>query len=1068
MKKLISYFIKYPAWPNSIKLLVFGFGLAAAFGVKSSFFPEIENRVVKIQITYPGASPEEIEKGVVNKIEENLEGIQGIERYTSNTRENQSRIRIEIERGFDVEEAIQDIKNAVNRINSFPENMEPPVISKQPDIEFAISFSISGNADIKTLKKIGKQAKDELMDIDGISQIELSGFPPEEIAIYISEKKLRAFGLTLDQVANAVRSNNIDLTGGEIRTPNEEIIIRMEAKDYYAEGLKDIIVFSDNKGNYLKLGDVAEVKDTWKEIPQQTYINGERGIIVNVNKTLGEDIIKIAEEVRKFVDDYNQRYPNFNISIVDDSTIGLNERLDMLISNGAMGAVLILLSLTIFIRLRLAFWVAIGLPFSFLGMLIFMNIAGLTINAISLFGCIVVVGILVDDAIIIAEQIFQYHEEGYKPFSAALNGTMSVLPSVFFAILTTIAAFMPFFFFAGSQGENMRDLAFVVIITVLFSLIESALILPAHLAHSKVMRETPGENSLRNKIDKILLYPRDNWYNRSLKFFMNNKIVALAIAFAITIATIGAFKGGVIGATFFPYLDSDKFEISVQMPPGTRGELTKDVLERIEKSVWEVNEELSSKRNDGKQVIKKVILNLAKGPTGLFGARSEGGSNIGTLKIVLLSAEQRNLDSYKIENMIAEKTGHVYEADRINYGEGSRFGKPVSIPLISKDVDVIVEAAEELKSGLNDMDELRDVSDNSPLGPREIRINLLHKAQTLGITNLDVIGQIRNRFFGREAQRVQRGEDEIKIWVRYSTESRNSIRKLENMPVIDTDGNMYPLKELAKFNIVRTPTVINHLNGKREVTVDANLVNQNMEVPPVLAEVEANYLNPLLKKYPEVKTAESGQQREIMKTARSARTTMTVALIIMFFLISLSFRSFGQSLIVFALIPLGFIGAAWGHLIHGMPVNMMSGYGLVALLGIIVNDSIVFINTINQFLKEGRPFQKAVFDAGINRFRPILLTTATTVLGLYPLILSTSRQATFLVPMALSVAYGLLLGSVFILIFIPVYLLYFNDIKRYIKRIYTGKMPEPEDVEPAIIEQKNLKKYFSEEDIKQN
>lgn len=1062
MRNLLKFFIKYPTWPNVIKILVLIFGLMAVFNLKSSFFPEKELRVINIQITYPGASPEEIEKGVINKIEDNLKGLQGIERFTSKSRENVATITIESLKGYETDVVLQDVKNAVNRINSFPSGMEPPVVFKSPSLEFAISFGITGPDELKSLKEISRKVESDLRSLDGISQIELSGFPNEEIVIYLNEEQLRRYGISPRQIVSAVQDNNLDITAGTIKSEKEEILIRLEAKDYYAEGLGDITIYSNRTGESLLLSDLAEIKNTWEESPKRTYINDKLAVMVTVNKILGEDIVNIAEQVNKYIDEFNKTHEDYEAIVLDDYTITLQERLDMLLSNGAQGAILVLLSLALFLNLRLSFWVALGLPFSFLGMFMLMSMVGLTINQISLFGCILVVGILVDDGIVISEQIYQNYEKGMKPFKASLEGTLNVLPSVVFAILTTITAFIPFFFFEGKQGENMIDMAFVVIITVLFSLIESALILPSHLAHSKAIREKKT-SKIREKINQLLLYPRDKWFAVILKYTMSHRFIVIATAIALTAITIGAFRGGVIGLTFFPFLDNDYIEISLQLPAGSREAETKKILSKIEDAAWQVNEELKNERPDGKEVILNVVQNIAQGPTGLFGSVSQGDGNIGTVRVVLLSGEQRNMDSYLIGNRIKEKVGPVFEAERLTYGEGSMFGKPVSIPLISSNLDDLYAAKRALKDSMNTIAELTNATDNDPMGQREIKLKLNDKAQLLGITNADLALQARQAFFGAEIQRLQRGEDEIKVWVRYDDENRSTISDLETMRIRLQDGSQYPLIELADYEITRSSQVINHLDGSREITVEADMVDQNAEVPPVLSKVRDEMLPKILEMYPSVTTAESGQQREIMKTARSARTTMTIAFIVMFFLIALSFRSYTQALVVFSLIPLGLIGAFWGHFIQGLPVNMMSAYGIIALIGIIVNNSIVYVNTMNQFLNKGMGFKTAIFECAMNRFRPILLTTITTVLGLLPLLASKSRQATFLVPMAISVAYGLLIGSFFIMLYLPVFLLYLNDIKRLWKWLLTGEKPTREAVEPAIIEKEEYKKYFGNE-----
>jgi multidrug efflux pump subunit AcrB len=1074
MKNLITYFIKYPVWANVVKILIMGFGLLALLNMKSSFFAELESNFINIQITYPGASPEEIEQGVVQKIEDNLKGIKGIDRYTSQSRENTGSITIEVFRSANMDDVFRDVENAVERINSFPAGMEPIVVAKQPSTEFAISFGIYGIDDLNTLKKIARDVEYELRGMDGISQVSLSGFPEEEIVTYLDEEDMRRYEISFDQVARALRAANIDLTAGSIKGENEEILIRLEEKEYYAESLLDIPVKSMPDGRVIYIRDIGEIRNTWAEIPQSNYINGERAVMVTVNKIIGENILDITDMVREYIIEFNEKETQAKATIIDDFTDSLRERQETLINNGIAGAILIILSLALFLNIRLAFWVALSIPFSFLGMFLIGYLFGLTINVLSLFGCIVVVGILVDDGIVVAEQIYQKYERGEKPFNAALFGTLEILPSVFFAVSTTVVMFSAFYFLDGRQGASMKDLALVVSAALIFSMIEAAIILPSHLAHSKALRIKKGQNKFRNFVEKFLLVPRDKLYAPSLRFFIKYRYASIGLVIAITIVTVGMISGGHIKTTFFPYIDSNQFTISLKMPPGTREGITKSYLEEIQKAVWEVNKVLSSKRDDGEEVIKKVVMKVgqtAAGANPMMMGPSMGSSNNGVLQVILLSGEIREYESAEIANMVREKMGPVYEADELIYGGGTIFGKPISFTLVSPNRDDLESVKAKLKDRMSQMTEIYNVADNDPEGMREVKLKLKPEAYLLGLNNLEIARQVRQGFFGDEVQRLQRGQDEVKVWVKYSMEDRSSMEKFEQMRIrVPAMGNNpaaeYPLTELADFEIERGSIVINHIDGKREITIDADVVNSNEEVPKLLEKIGEEILNPLLAEYPSVTTAESGQRREVMKMASSAQLALNIAFILMFFLVVLSFRSFLQAVVVFLLIPFGLIGAFWGHWFQGIvandvfPVNIMSAYGIIALIGIIVNNSIVYINTMNRFLKEGMTFKEAVFEAGINRFRPILLTTVTTVLGLLPLLGEKSIQAKFLIPMAVSVAYGLMVGATFVLVYLPVFINILNDFKFALRWLWEGKKPEREDVEPAVIEERDFQKYF--------
>ncbi|GAB1372218.1 efflux RND transporter permease subunit [Candidatus Kapaibacterium sp.] len=1064
MKSLIKYFIKHPIWAHVIKILILAFGLISIFSMRTSFFSELDSNMISISVVYPGASPEEIEQGVIQKIEDNLKGIQGIDRYSSNSRENFGAMGIEVFRSYNTDEVLQDVKNAVERINSFPAGIEPPVVAKAPATEFAISFGIFGVDDLTSLKSMAKKVEDDLRAIPGLSQVTITGYPPENITAYVNETSLRAYKLTFDDISRALRTANIEITAGSVKTLDEEIIIRMKERKYYAEELQDVVIKSQADGKVIRIRDVARIENDWEESPNKSFINGKRAVIFTVSKLQGENILKITENVKTYIEQFNNKKSAYQAVIVDDFTESLVKRIDTLLSNGGQGAILVILGLSLFLNIRLSFWVALSIPFSFLGMFLVGYMFGITINVISMFGCIIVVGILVDDGVVVAEQIFQNYEKGMKPFDAAIKGVLEVMDSVIFSVLTTIAMFIPFFFLDGRSGAGMKDMGFVVIVALIISLLEAALLLPVHLAHSKALRGNHKENKVRQFLNKFLEYPRDVLYKNSLKFFVEHKAIAVAIMIMITILTVGGFAGGHIKFTFFPFIDGDAFEIKLSLPAGTRETQTEAIAARIEKAVWEVNEELTAKRKDGQQVIRNVIKHIGAGPSSFRGPQgmvaSNGNSNDATIQVSLLNGEERNLESFKISNMIRDKVGPVYEAETITFGGGSIFGKPVSLSLVSPDLEDLDSTKIKIKEQLSRMPEIGNITDNDPLGMREIKVKLKESAYMLGLSNLEALRQIRQGFFGDEVQRLQRGNDEIKVWVKYSPEDRDMIGKWEDMRINLPNGNSYPLREVAEYEIVRGKTVINHIDGKREITIEADMVDQNAEVPPVLQKINTEIMEPIFARFPSISTVESGQRREVMKMANTARTGLSLAFIMMFFLIVLSFRSFSQALIVLGLLPLGIIGAIWGHYFMGTPVNIMSIYGIIALIGVVVNNSIVYINTFNGYLKDGMAYFDAIYAAGINRFRPILLTTGTTVLGLAPLLAEKSLQAKFLIPMAISLAFGLTIGSFFVLVFLPVLLVLLNDAKRGAKWLWTGKKPERESLEPAIKEELQIKEYM--------
>jgi multidrug efflux pump subunit AcrB len=1049
MKKIISFFIKYPIWERLIVIILLIFGFISLQNLKTSFFPEREPRIIRVDLLYPGASPQELEEGAVIKIEDKLKGIAGIERYTSQSRENLAFVSVEVLRNYNVDDVLDDIKNAVNSISAFPVDMEPPLIYKTKFFDFSISFSLSGPVDLKTLKNYARRVEDDLRNMEGISQIKINGYPDEEIAIRVNEHTLRSYNLNITHIANALLAANLDIGAGLIKTDDEEIAIKFRDKQYYARDLEDIVVRASDDGTIIRLGNIADIRDDWAENPERSYINGEPSVIISVEKTLDEDIVAISDMVHAYVKSFNNDNSLVTAHIINDSTKNLKDRIHLLTKNGIIGFLLVLLSLSVFINLRLAFWVALSIPLSFAGMFIVAGWFGLTINVISLFGMIIVVGILVDDGIIVGENIYQHVEKGKKPFRAAIDGTLEVFPSVLAAILTTIVAFMPFFFLDGSMGDNMRDLAFVVILTIAMSLFEASLILPVHLAHSKALRRKENTNRWRKKLEKYLAYIRDKLYGPSLLFAMKNKIITLALLTAIVWITIASMRAGLIKQTYFPVLDPDYINISLVMKPGTREQKTLEVLNRIEKLSMELNEELKAERKDGKDIIQIYRKDISK--DGM-------GPHAGEIQLILLDNEERKIAGYSVISMLRERVGPVPDAEHISYGGAGRWGKPVSISLLSADLQALKEVKDKLKNEMYAMDMLRDVMDNDMTGNREINFRLKEKAYMLGLSRAEIARQIRHAFYGYEVQRIQRGMDEVKIWVKFDDYNRSSLDKLRNMFVRMPDGAEFPLHELADLEVNRYSAVINHLDGKRVIRVDADLKDQNAEVPPLMDMISNDILGEILKDYPQVSIAEDGQKREMMKTGRSAQKIIPLALLGMFVIIIISFRSFSQASLIMILIPLGIIGAVWGHFIFNKPVSIMSYYGLIALMGIIVNDSIVFVNAINRNLRQAIPFSKAIYEAGISRFRPILLTTFTTFFGLAPLIFESSRQAQFLIPMAISVAFGLLFATFLILILLPVLFVFLNKIRVYLFWFWTGSKPAPEEVEPAYMERIKLLK----------
>lgn len=1043
MRNLIAYFIKYPVAGNTLMVLIFIFGYFGLQSWKKNFFPVSESRILQIETVYPGSSPEEIEKGIVLKIEDNLRGVTGIEQISSVSQENSGVITIEVERSYNTDLVLQDVKNAVDRIPSFPDGMEPPVIYKKESRNFAISFSLSGDVSLTTLKKFAQKAESDLLAIDGISKIALSGYPDEEIEIALKEDALRAYDLTFLEVSQKVQNANLEVTGGKVRGDKEELIIRANTKGYYADKFKNIVIKTTTDGRIVRLKDVALVSDIWAESPNRSYLNGQPSVIIEVSNTIEEDILFVTESVKEYMEKFNTENSVVKTTLVRDGSTTLNERIDLLVDNGIIGFVLVLLFLAFFLHIRLAFWVALSIPIAFMGMFIVGANSEVSINVISLFGMILVIGILVDDGIVIGENIYKHYEDGKEPMQAAIDGTMQVLPAVFSAVLTTAIAFSTFFFLEGRLGEFAPDMAFVVISTLAFSLVEGAFILPAHVAHSKALSKEAKKNKVEKAFDNIMSTLRDKYYGPFLRFAMKNWVLALSVPIALFIITLGGIRGGIIKLTFFPFIEQDYITVNLEMPSGTRENITEGYLEDIQAAAWRVNQKMSSERADGKDIVENVLLKV--GP----------GTNVGSVTIRLLGTEERQMQSFLISNAIRDEVGEVYEAEKLTFGINTPFGKPVSVSLLGNDLAELNLAKEELKNKLKELPALKDVNDNDKKGARELRLKLKEKAYAMGLTMRDVVGQVRQGFFGFEVQRLQRGLDEVKVWVRYDLEDRGSVKRLENMRIRTASGMQVPLNEIADYEIERGIVAINHLDGRREVRIEAELGDPTASASEIMAEVRAVIIPEVLAKYPSTSVTYEGQSKQQQKTASSGKRVIPIILLLMLAVIVLTFRSLWQAVLVFICIPFALIGVGWGHYFHGHAISLLSMFGIIALIGVMVNDSLVFVSRVNELVKEYKDFDKAVFEAGRSRFRAIVLTSVTTVAGLGPLIFETSFQAQFLIPMAISVAYGMMIATFITLIVLPVFLVMLNRIKVGLNWLWTGKRPTNEEVEPAYIELKS-------------
>lgn len=1058
MKKVIQYFIKYEVAVNIVIIAFVLFGLIGAFSLRSSFFPLSESKNILISVVYPGASPQEIEEGVVLKIEDNLKGLQGIDRVTSTSRENSGSINVEIEKGRDIDFMLLEVKNAVDRVPNYPTGMEPLVVAKQEVVRQTISFAISGESiPLSVLKQIGRQVENDLRAIPGISQIEVTGYPDEEIEIALDEDQLLAYNISFSEVAQKVASSNLLITGGTIKTDSEEYLIRANNRLYYADELSSIVVKALPDGRKLLLSDIARVRDRFSETPNATYFNENRAITVTVTSTNTEDLLGSAEAVKAYIEDFNARSSNARLDVVNDLSTTLVQRTELLTENAIMGMILVLVFLSLFLNTRLAFWVAFGLPVAFLGMFVVAPFAGVTINVLSLFGMIIVIGILVDDGIVIAENIYQHYEKGKSPVRAAIDGVVEVIPPIVSAILTTVLAFGILLFLDGRIGEFFSEVAVIVILTLVVSLVEALIILPSHLAHSKALKPQTEPKSIIgkgfakmrviNKMgDRAMVWMRDEVYSPFLRFSMRNSFFTVMLFIALLITTFGSIGGGIIQTAFFPRIASDQVSITLQMPNGTNEKITDSIIRMIEQKALIVNDEFSETylKGTGKKLYENTIRRV--GP----------GSSAASLQINLLPGEERPdaIRSNMVTARIRELVGPVLGVESLVFGSGGNFGgSPVSVSLLGNNIEELKAAKEQLKTAMLDNGLLKDVADNDPSGIKEIRLELKESAYLLGLDLRTIMNQVRSGFFGAQALRFQRGQDEIRVWVRYDRDNRSSIVDLDEMRISTPTGDKVPLKEIATYSIERGDVAINHLDGQREIQINADLDNPDETTPTEILEwIRSEVMPDITARYPTVTPSYEGQNREAGKLVDSLRLVGFTALFLIFVTISFTFRSFSQPFLLLMLVPFSITAVGWGHKIHGFPLNILSLLGIIALIGIMVNDGLVLIGKFNTNLRLGMRFEKALYEAGRSRFRAIFLTSVTTIAGLAPLLLEKSRQAQFLKPMAVAIAYGIGYATVLTLVMLPLFLMFSNSFKVQLKWLLTGEKPTRESVERAVKE----------------
>ncbi len=1045
MKKTIELFVKYPFYASLVVVFLLIVGGMSMYSMKKSFFPERPSRMLSVSVSYPGASPVEMEEGVTSRIEEAVRAIPGIYEINSVSSENMTRVSIEIIPGYDIDEALIEVKNAVDGISSFPTAAERPIVSKQRTTSPAMRLLVTGDVDLLTLKTYAQKVEEDFLSSGFISQVSISGYPPLEISVEANEEDLLRYGITFTELQNAIAQNNQDVSGGQIRSMKEELLIRMRSRSTDPNKIGDIIVRANLDGSFIRVRDIALVKKKFSDSPNKSLELGKPLLSMTVMKLISEDLTKIDKYIRNYVVEFNAKNPGVELIITRSYLEVLGSRLELLYRNGGQGLLLIIIVLGLMLSTRLAFWVAWGIPASFLAMFIVAMMMGITINMMSLFGMILVIGILVDDGIVIGENIFQHFEKGKSPMRAAVDGTIEVVPAVITSVLTTVFAFMPLIFITGRM-EMMFEMAVIVILSLTFSLFESFFVLPAHIGNERVLNRkifTAKAKGLRKYTERFFSWLRDYAYDRVLKLVIEWRYIVIAVPAAMMLITGGLIGGQFIKTTFFPRMEFDSFNINVAFTPGSGEKQTMEYLNRFDSIVWVVNDELKAKYNDSTDIIENSIVEL-----GSAFDRAESGAHTGSVDVSPRNSEETGISSYEIIDMIREKIGPLPETEKYSIGARGRFGDPVSIGLLSRSTEELEMGRDYLMAKLAEMPQLKDIVNTNALGKQEIRLELKQKAYMLGLTETSLANQIRQAFYGGQAQRLQEGRDELRIWVRYPAEGRERLGQLEKMKIITPQGE-YPLTEIADYEMKRGPVNINRYNGRREIRVNADLVDPDASVTEILDQIKVEILPELNMLYPGISIVFQGQQKESERNMSDLMILFPLAFLGIIFVLMINFKSFEQPFIILVLVPISILGAIWGHGIHGKPLSILSFFGIIALTGVVVNDAVVYLDKFNALIVEGWKVKKAVIEAGKSRLRPIILTTLTTSLGLYPIVLEKSFQAQFLIPMAISLVYGVAFGTMFILLFFPALIVVLNDIRRTVRKMWHGREFEPEEVEIA-------------------
>jgi multidrug efflux pump subunit AcrB len=1014
----IAWMAGHSVTANLLMVVLLVGGIIFGLKIKKEVFPDFELDRVNITVPYPGASPEEIEKGILLAIEESTVDLEGVKKLIASAEEGVARVTVEIHEGEDVQAIAQELKNEVDRISSFPEEAEEPLVTIAKRKRFVVSLALYGNQSERVLRELAEVVRDSLLQDPGITQVELVGVRPLEISIEIPQDILRTYNLTLGEVAQRIRQASVELPGGAIKSESGDILVRIKDRRDYGREFAHVPIVTTREGTRVLLEDIATIRDAFEETDNFATFNGKPAVLIEVYRVGDQTPTSVSEAVKRQLAFINRQVLPTGVTLesrYDRSEI-YQQRMDLLLRNGFLGLGLVFILLAIFLEARLAFWVSLGIPISFLGSMLLLPVLGVSINLVSMFAFIVTLGIVVDDAIVVGENIYHHHQRGLPWFEAAVSGAREIAMPITFSVLTNMVAFMPMLFVPGFMGKVFKQIPIVVISVFAISLIESLFILPAHLGHQKV-RNPSGFfgwlHSGQQRFSHFFIRMVHTRYGPFLDLALRYRYVTLSIGFAVLFITAGYVKSGRMGFELFPKVESDYAKVTAVLPFGTAFQKTEKVQERLVTAAQKV-----ISQNGGDR--------LAEGIFALIdGNRTE-------LRLYLTPPKERPISTAKLTELWRTEVGIIPGLESVKFESdagGPGRGAAISVELSHRDVGVLEKASSDLAEALAFYPEVEDIDDGFSPGKQQLDFRITPEGRSLGLTSQEVARQVRHAYYGAEALRQQRGRNEVKVMARLPRAERVSEYNLEEMILRTPAGSEIPLREAVIISRGRAYTTIDRRDGRRIVTVAAD-VRPRSKAGLILQSLKAEIFANLQRKYPGLAFSFEGRQADRRESTQSLMRGLMMALIVIYAMLAVPFNSYVQPVIIMIAIPFGIVGAVAGHLIMGYSLSVMSMFGVVALAGVVVNDSLVLIDFANRKHRSGLRKDQAIREAAIHRFRPILLTSLTTFGGLAPMIFETSRQARFLIPMAISLGFGIIFATLIILVLVPSLYLVTEDIKK--------------------------------------